>query len=612
MEHQNENQTTPRFPIDCNCGLDMDRKSGQSIYRKCHCQLSESDSDSSKQRNWWNDGLNSESANIQDSEVITIDSESVTSNDDSSTKNFQQVRANIISSMESFPRSLRSQSRLRRNVWKNSPLNDNPQVQVSIDLCAQLKPNLNQAPSKKQGNKQRKVPSKKQGRKRRKVNSSRTDYETTAQTFYSGNIRLIERVKQPNDLPIFGLSWSALYSDTSGRLASLDTEPQRQVRYVASCSRRDLVVYKLKRQHQTRVQPFGGLVLEYCYTDADPYEDYFACEFAGRRAAVAMSPGEFDSANHAKSGRPSSEVSFLETDPLLLCAGGIQSVIKVIDCRSRRLLGTLKGHGAAIHDLKISPVDEWLLLSASIDQSCRLWNLRLLECGPVAIFGGHAGHCDFVISISWHLSGERFASGGVDNTCNVWDLTGTVAESVAASHCAADRFGQDGFTEQRFVSNTVSQFPIFSTKKVHTNCVDCVQFVGDLLLSKSIEHNVRLWFPKIEPVVSPLGGPLQPTSSDVVLLRTFDVQNAEYWFVRFALDPTQEILAAGNAQGVVYLFSIGAASAKPFRKLKVTKASTIRYLSFSPDGSILLAATDDGSIYRWSMCDADCKRKSAV
>ncbi|KAI2493847.1 hypothetical protein MHU86_20686 [Fragilaria crotonensis] len=119
--------------------------------------------------------------------------------------------------------------------------------------------------------------------------------------------------------------------------------------------------------------------------------------------------------------------------PQLLCVAGTGAIIKVIDTCRRMLFTTLSGHGDDIYDLRFSPTDEWILLSASKDESLRMWNVKTSTC--VAIFAGHEGHRDCVLSVAWHSHGHQFASGGMDTTVKLWAVgEGTdVHDAIARS-----------------------------------------------------------------------------------------------------------------------------------------------------------------------------------
>jgi hypothetical protein len=159
-----------------------------------------------------------------------------------------------------------------------------------------------------------------------------------------------------------------------------------------------------------------------------------------------------------------------------------------------------------------------LVLSASKDESIRLWNVYTACC--VAIFAGDQGHRDEVLSIDVHLLGNVFASCGMDNTVKVWSLEGTahtgrrVARAVDQSFCYSTQVGgaapaaaaradrraaaagplaallpgqshDDGAgtgaaaaSPRKRFQTLQEQFPLFSTSHVHSDYVDCVRWVG--------------------------------------------------------------------------------------------------------------------------------------
>ncbi len=60
----------------------------------------------------------------------------------------------------------------------------------------------------------------------------------------------------------------------------------------------------------------------------------------------------------------------------LLIVSGLRGILKAINCRTFELEVILVGHGNSVNDLRIHPVDENLVFSASKDESIRLWNLK--------------------------------------------------------------------------------------------------------------------------------------------------------------------------------------------------------------------------------------------
>ena len=242
------------------------------------------------------------------------------------------------------------------------------------------------------------------------------------------------------------------------------------------------------------------------YRDVDDGEAFHACAFGGRGSGSAAGVvaaegggviplgGKPHGAFAAPRGRTPKRrrrdrrpASLGGDGPPFLCLAGVRGVVKVVDTVRRRLALTLSGHGHRITDLKVSPADGELLLSASKDESVRLWNLRTGT--NVAAFLGHAGHRAQVLGAAWHLDGTRFASCGMDNAVKLWrvrrdgcgdDWGGAgappVERALRRSYAVAlpedDGEGDDDgpVPTQRFPT-VFEQFPYFSTTEVHTNYV---------------------------------------------------------------------------------------------------------------------------------------------
>jgi len=258
------------------------------------------------------------------------------------------------------------------------------------------------------------------------------------------------------------------------------------------------------------------------------------------------------------------------------------------------------GHGDEICDLKFSQSDKWLLVTASKDESLRLWNLQTATC--IAILSGHYGHRDSVISVAFHPLGHSIISGGMDTTIKMWSLNNdemkdAIEDSFNLKPRALGGLKQDE-TDRRYALRTrFEQDPYFSTKKLHTDYVDCVQFVGDLVLSKSSAMNtIVLWKPDL----------LQKERGvrhfdKVIVLREFHLTKCEVWFIRFQTDSSHRLLSIGNQSGEIKIWKINnSAKGGHFLKLSQTLCnSTVRMVSFSPDGNSLVAVCDDASVFKW-------------
>jgi polycomb protein EED len=299
----------------------------------------------------------------------------------------------------------------------------------------------------------------------------------------------------------------------------------------------------------------GGVDVIQVYVDGDAEEQYFTLAWT---------------------------VDVLSGAPLLAFAG-YRGHIKVLNLITQSVLTVLSGHGNAVNELKFHPVDPSLLLSAGKDESIRLWNSLTGVC--IAIFAGHLGHRDEVLSADFHLTGRSFVSSGMDNTIKIWDLEDPTVQTAIEKSYTEPRPADRPF-DTKFI-----QFPAYCTSKVHADYVDCVRFVGDLILSKSTGNKVVFWKP------NPSRG-----KDAVTVLREYHYKEAELWFMKFGLDSRLEIMAVGNKKGVISVFDLDSDSERSLCKLKHNNCkSTVRQVSFSRDGHTILACADDMTIWRYDL-----------
>ena len=410
---------------------------------------------------------------------------------------------------------------------------------------------------------------------------------------------------------LFGLDWSSdNHTDSQGA----------ELQYVATAggdqkgAGSTITIYKVEVNKRN-----GWFTPIQQYVDEDKKESFFACAFAGRSKYLASH--RKTSEQHPSDGYESvgprivSPDSRVDTNylnhlddgngsgmgPKLLCVGGASNVIKVIDLVQRKTVHLLRGHNNDVYDLKGSPVDEDLLLSCSVDESIRLWNLESFAC--VTRFAGLHGHSGMVLSVAWHPSGDRFASSGHDSSIRLWNLhDGRIHEALRACRSVVK-------SEKRTHFKSIEQpFPYFATKKVHRNVVDCIHFCGDLVLSKSSYNSIVLWQPKeLDRVSSKVGSAAFMPPDDVIVLRTFYLQACDgLWFHRFTVDPACRLLAIGNMQSEIHIWELDTEKEAPSHKIKTYAKNahdTVRNVAFNSNGSILVACTDLGNVYKCHQTD---------
>lgn len=295
--------------------------------------------------------------------------------------------------------------------------------------------------------------------------------------------------------------------------------------YLATCGSSIVIIYEVNKDNHS-------LLIKLSYCDQDCNEEYYCLEY--------------------------SECN--NTLPLILVAGK-NGIIKGINCVNHELEIILIGHGNSINDLRIHPVDDGLLLSASKDESIRLWNLRTSVC--IAIFAGIAGHRGEVFSIDVHQEGNCFVSAGQDKTIKIWNL-----EDPQISH-AIDL----SYTEPRRQNNlaflTLSlQKPIYSTESVHNDFIYCVSFYGNLILSNSRKDRIVLWIPDRVRF-----------KGAATILREYTISGCGDRYTRFEICEKLDIFAIGNAEGSISVFSLSGSESM----LNIHPSTSSRYSITSDD-----------------------------
>ena len=182
------------------------------------------------------------------------------------------------------------------------------------------------------------------------------------------------------------------------------------------------------------------------------------------------------------------------------------------------LIQTLKGHAATV--TAVAVLDSGRIISASIDNTLRLWDLKSGRIRKTL-----EGHLGWVTAVA-ALDGERAISASADKTLRIWDLTsGRILQTLEGHRGTVTSVAiLDG---ERAISasydNTLRLWDLefgeaLTTFHGHPDWVRAVAVLnGGRALSASDDHTLRLWDIESEETLRTLEGHAGPVRTVAVL-----------------------------------------------------------------------------------------------
>ncbi|MHA2246987.1 MAG: WD40 domain-containing protein [Candidatus Hodarchaeales archaeon] len=319
-------------------------------------------------------------------------------------------------------------------------------------------------------------------------------------------------------------------------------------------------------------------------------------------------------------------------DSRLLAAGG--SYLRFWNLTSYEENATLQSNGEPewVTALAFSPNGKFLASGHNPrpDDSptyLKLWDVFTGEYIPYDL----SGHLGSVNSVTFSCDGKFLASGDVDSTIKVWDLSdGSLwknftihqesVNSIAFSPLYGDILASGGSDDTIKLLNITSDE--FITIAEHTNDITSIDFSpdGTLLVSGSLDRSIKLWdlvdgadvislpahLNEVKSLAFSRNGTFLASSSYDTTIKIWDVENnysqmniLDYpnQLSSIAFHPNSSLIAAGSTDSNMILWNLNSNQTRIFSG----HDSGINSLFFSNDGLKIVTGSSDKTIKIWNL-----------
>jgi len=282
-------------------------------------------------------------------------------------------------------------------------------------------------------------------------------------------------------------------------------------------------------------------------------------------------------------------------DGKTLASGGWDNMVRFWNFESGKEIHTCAGHTNHIFDMAFAP-DGKSVASAGRDSTVRVW-----DAGSGQLLSTLKGHSGRISTIAFSSDGKTLASGGRDATLVLWESPSTPRELVEFQHerpVQSLAFSPDGRTlasagaQARERNSAVRLWDLEANKEIanfpHPGVATIAVFSlnGTALATLSTDQNVRVW-----------------DFTSRALVRTFPApsKGSERGGCRgLCYSPDGTLLAAPAENGSVNLWD---AAEGVTRTSLPGDGPNLTSVCFSPDGEFLAAGSLDQTVKVWRVSD---------
>ncbi len=242
---------------------------------------------------------------------------------------------------------------------------------------------------------------------------------------------------------------------------------------------------------------------------------------------------------------------------------------------------TLRGHESAVYHVSFSP-NRQMLASASADNTIKLWSIDGRERKTLR------GHESAVYHVSFSPDGQMLASASNDGTIKLWNSEGQELKTFRGHEGAiySVSFRPDG--------KAIASTGWGTVKLWNLNGEELRTFPTNSGWVRSVS------FSPIGSFIAFAGDSnmIELRHPDKKLDRTLRGHESTVWDINFSPDGTK--LVSASEDGTVKLWDVNDG-----RELKTLRGheGTVWSASFSPDGKTIASASDDSTIKLWQFFD---------
>ena len=253
-----------------------------------------------------------------------------------------------------------------------------------------------------------------------------------------------------------------------------------------------------------------------------------------------------------ETGRKLSSVRFSPDESRMLTWSD-DGTVTIFTVDGSRPAITLKADGGMVWTAEFSP-DGSRVLCAYDDGTVRVWNAD--ESGSFTLFSGEQGHTETVFDAAFSPDGSRFVTVSEDGTGRIWRTDGTGNPVILRGIDSEDWLENCDFSPD-----------------------------GEKVVTASASGRVWVWN-------------VDEASQPIILRSTHDLAHiGPLTRVRFSRD-SQRIITCGGLDGAVRIWNADG-SGKPVAL--IGHGGAVLDTEFSPDGSRVITASEDGTARVWSI-----------